>query len=77
MSVGNERRQGITLCTRNWKKPKPNPAARQSLQVTMKAASQRFSTRADFKAYFTYFVKIRLSRRGRPRESTDELFQKK
>ena len=74
MSVENER---ITLCTRNGKTPKPNPAARQSLQVTMKAVSQPFPTRPDFKAYFTYFLKIGPSRRGRPRASTDVLFQKK
>jgi len=46
-SVGNEQRQGITHCTCNWKKS--NTTARQSAQVTMKTASQRFSTIAGFK----------------------------
>jgi len=39
------RRKEITLCPRNWKKP--NPIAKQSLQVTMEAANQHFLTRGD------------------------------
>jgi len=47
MFVGNKRRQGIPLYTRKWKKP--NPTARQRLQVMMMAASQHFSTKTGFK----------------------------
>ena len=35
------------MCTRDWKKS--TPTARPSLQVVVEAASQRCSTRADFK----------------------------
>ena len=41
-SVGNVQRQGIALCTCNWKRSKT--IARPSAQVTMKTASQGFST---------------------------------
>ena len=41
-SVGDEQRQGITLCTCNCKRS--NAAPRPSAQATMKTASKRFST---------------------------------
>ena len=40
-------------CTRSWKKP--NPAARPSAQVTMKTASQRFSTRTGLNLFKLFF----------------------
>jgi len=46
-SVGNEQRQGITLCTCNWKRS--NTTAIPCAQVTMKTASKRFSTTACLK----------------------------
>jgi len=46
-SDGNEQRQGITLCTCNWKRS--NATSRPSAQVTMKTASKDFSTITSFK----------------------------
>jgi len=74
-SIANQRKQGIILCTRNWKNP--NPTTRASLQVTMKAASQHFLTRA-FLSLFDHFIKISPALKRAPRKwqqmSTFEAF---
>ena len=53
MSVANERRCRITLCTRNWKKL--NPTARPKYQVTMEAEKANASQPAPVFSLFDKF----------------------